>query len=129
MPPQAAPMTGTASPTRHWGSEDVGGQEFSTGSQHVHFAPVPILYVPGIYPVYSEFPQLSHHDSEQGTTFHNEEDANEPSASTDDHTTEASAESAGLEGRGTGLRHPRYSRRVQSKSEPSSSGTTSEETS
>jgi hypothetical protein len=88
---------------------------------------MPVMYVPGVYPVvYSEFPLLPDKNSEQVTTSHDEDIDSQTNAVIGEATT-ASAESPCLQGKGMGLRHPRYSKRIQSKSEPSGSGTTSEE--
>lgn len=84
------------------------------------------MYVPWVYPVYSEFPLPLDNDSEHVSTVQNE-GLDQPLPLTKEDTQDASAESPSVDSMGTGLRYPRYSRRLQSKSEPSSSGTTSEE--
>jgi hypothetical protein len=97
--------------------------DFNTASQHVHFAPMPIMYVPGVYPVFPEYPQLLEDDSMPAIApFHMEQ------PTSDDQTTQPPPTVSGVQGSdGTGLRYPRLSRRGQSKSEPSSSGTSSED--
>ena len=126
MPQQAPLVSARTSPTRHWGSEDLDDGEDNAASQHIHFAPLPIMYVPGVYPVYPEIAQLPGDPFGRESKL-NHEDLDQPSMSMEDHATGASTCSSDRRGGGLGLRHPRYSRRVQSKSEPSSSGTTSED--
>ena len=122
-------ISGTGNPLKtNWGSDKYEGNFEVQQTQHIQFAPMPTMYIPGVYPVYSEFPQLSEGSTEQGATSHEDSLAQQtPSISASDTATADTAESASIEGLGKGLRHPRYSRRVQSKSEPSSNGTISGE--
>lgn len=119
-------ISATASPAVHLGPESLADNHFGGASQHIHLAPVPVMYVPGVYPVYSEFPHLPQHSSEQEPTSQDGHLSPRSSSGDCGHATEVSTEPGVPESRGVGLRYPRYSKRVQSKSDPSGSGTTSE---
>lgn len=119
---QGPRMSAPAIPGRHCVSEDYE-EGSNTPPPCVHFAPVPIMFIPGVCPVYSQLPG---DDSGQGTTTH-KEGLNPLSTSTNEHTTMASSDHPNIERRAIAPRHPCYSRRVQSKSEPSGGGTTSED--
>lgn len=93
---------------------------------------MPMMYVPGLYPLYSDFPQLPDDNSVEQTIMHNDSlnqssTSTSTSVSTTEHAMESSVTSPSLQGQSMALRRPRYSRKVQSRSEPSGSGTTSKE--
>lgn len=100
-------------------------------SNHVHFASTTMIYVPAHYPVYTDYYIPPDDEYDTLAAVPTEELADEvaspsPTAREPDENA-VQEESARSPSPATGLRYPRYSRRVQSKSEPSTSSSAVED--
>jgi hypothetical protein len=105
-----------------YGSEDY--QASTPLSHHVHFADTPMVYVPAAYPVYTDYYIPA--DDDMGPPAGDGADTatDQPSPDAEEPATDTPT---GSPSHKMGLRHPRYSRRVQSKSEPSTSSSAVED--
>lgn len=107
------------------GSE--GYQASTPIPHHVHFANSPVVYVPGVYPVYTDYYIPT--EDEMGPVVSSRNTSDETGSVTDRRSSAANEPIAGadIESRSESptpeacWRKPRYSKRVQSKSEPSTS--------
>jgi hypothetical protein len=113
-----------------------GSQDYQASTpipHHVHFANSPVVYVPGVYPVYTDFYIPT--EDEMGPVVSSRNTSDETGSVTD-RASSAAEESVvesdteprpGSPNSKICWRKPWYSKRVQSKSEPSTSSSAIED--